>query len=247
MIPNFFRMMFNERMSGKFGDCCVVLLITCISCTKTHERVECGGYHTTEFGSSMRSEPLFPYLSKWVNWEFIEDQVSVAQRLRLMDTVYWYNSMYGHTGNPDYIHVLDLNADDIADYIYCGPGPGFDTKEMITIIKINGMVLTVSGVLKSLDFERRVLTRLYLERSVETDSTNVKKQTSYQVIYKEGKPTLKIFFQSETPDTTELPESLYDKYQRTTFCGDSIILSSKPDNINSFPRKVLPTSYGFVL
>lgn len=223
-----------------------ILLVTVVSCSNTHEEGQCNSYYTTEFGNSMASEPLFPYLADWVNWESMEDQVPIAQRLQLMDTVYWYNSMYGHTGNPDYTHVLNMNADDAADYVYSGPGPGFDTKEMITIFKINNTVLSVSGTLKSLDFERRVLKKLYVERSVETSSTNVKKQTSYEIDYKDGVPTLRKVFQSEMSDTTELPLFLYERYQLRTFCGDPIIFSPKPQTRNA-TLSHLTTIKGLVL
>lgn len=179
--------------------------------------MQCDSYHTTEFGSSTTSKPLFPYLANWVDWESMEEQVPIAQRLRLMDTVSWYNSMYGHTGNYNFAHVLDMNADGVGDYIYSGPGPGFDTNELITIVKINNTVLSVLGTLKSLDFEQKVLKRLYIEHGIETDSTHLMTHISYEIDYIEEKVTLRRFFQSEMVDTTELPASLYDKYQMRTF------------------------------
>jgi hypothetical protein len=178
----------------------------------------------------------------------MEGQASIAQRIQFMDTVYWYNSMYAPiNGNPDYTHVFDMNADGATDYVYSGPGPGFDTKEMIAVFKINNTVFSVLGSLKSMDFESRVLKRLYFERTIETDSTNIKQQISYEIDYNNKKPTLRKFFQSEMSDTTELPTSLYKKYQLRTFCGDSIIFSSRPQAIDATHSQFITNRQGLVL
>ncbi|MBT1711847.1 hypothetical protein KK062_26635 [Fulvivirgaceae bacterium PWU5] len=178
----------------------------------------------------------------------MEGQVPVAQRRQFMDTVYWHNSMYGPIdGNADYTHVFDMNADGATDYVYSGPGPGFDTKEMIAVFKINNMAFSVLGSLKSMDFESRVLKRLYFERTIETDSANVTQQISYEIDYNNKKPTLRKFFQSEMSDTTELPTSLYEKYPVRTFCSDSIIFSSRPQAIDATHSQFITTRRGLVL
>ncbi len=224
-----------------------MFLITILSCTRKPEGVQCGSYQATEFGNSTTSSPLYPFLADWVDWESIEEQIPAVQRLQFMDTVEWFNSMYGHTGNPDYIHVLDMNADRAADYVYSGPGPGIDTREMITVIRINSTTLSVLGTLKSLDFEQGMLKGLYLERTAEDDSTNAKTQISYAINYDDTKPALRKFFESEMADSTELPASLYDTYQLRTFCDGPIIIYSKPQPVNLTAGVYVTTSEALVL
>jgi hypothetical protein len=98
-----------------------------------------------------------------------------------------------------------------------------------------------------MDFESRVLKRLYFERTIETDSTNVKQQISYEIDYNNKKPTLRKFFQSEMSDTTELPTSLYEKYQLRTFCSDSIIFSSRPQAIDTTRSRFITNRQGLIL
>lgn len=225
-----------------------ILLISILSCSKTREDVQCNTYYITEFGSTTAGKPLFPYLAKWVNWGAMDGLASIAQRIQFMDTVYWYNSMYAPIdGNPDYTHVFDMDDDGAADYVYSGPGPGFDTKEMIAVFKIKNTVFSVVGSLKSMDFESCVLKRLYFERTIETDSANVKQQISYEIDYNNKKPTLRKFFQSEMSDTTELPTSLYEKYPLRTFCSDSIIFSPRPQAIEATRSQFLTNRQGLVL
>ena len=224
-----------------------ILLIAIHSCSQNDKTRACGDHQPTAFGSSGTSKPLFPYLARWVDWGSKEEQVPAAQRQHFMDTVYWYNSLYGREGNTDFIHVMDLNADGVVDYLYYGPGPGFDTKEMITVIRINDAALSVLGTMKALDFEQGVLKRIYLEQSDNTESTHIKRHIAYEIEHKDGKQKLQKIFQSEMFDNTELPEMLHDKYFLKTFCTDSIVLYSRPGSIESTFGEPRPTAQALVL
>jgi hypothetical protein len=190
--------------------------------------------------SSKSVAALFPYGAEYTGWKVIEKQVAPDERKRFMDTVPWYNTMYGDSGNPDHTHVLDLDGDKTDDYIYAGPGPGDDDA---FIIKINDEVYYLYGKPNDLRFRNGRLEELFLTTVEATAAPAIDGQNSYRIVY--GNPTkIEKYFHSATIGGLRFPDKLLPEWSIETFLGDSILIRDSPVIDNDEENPFVPSLRG---